>query len=812
MSLNARAVRHAVYWFFVAVAVVAFAAYGTLSTVVWAPLAPMAVPIGVALVLALAAGPWLKVRPATVVALLVILGLTYFWGVGALASILLLVAAAYALGSLLMPERMPGHVALSVTVGLVLVSTLLGWLLPFPVHTRLTYLALLVLPVVLRRRRLAAACAEAGRRWSGEVDVAPWAALATVLVVAFASTVAWLPTVGYDSLAYHTALPTQLMHQGYYQMAAATNIWALSPWASDVIQASVWMLAGGDARGLVDAMWMALALSLIWQMARHLQVPVARRWLACALYASTPIIASTLLGMETEGPTAALVAAAGLVVAVADREGLRGMLLTGVLMGGLMALKVSNVLFVGPLGLWFLWRWRGQLRWRRVAVTVAVALAIALPSYAYAYVLTGNPFLPLFNKWFGSPFFPPVNFHDTRWDHGSLLTALWGMVFDSRHYIEGGKGALSFYPVALLGGLLLALYDRRARPLALVGLLGFVLPVTQIHYLRYPAPALAWLIPAMLAGVPADDDGRMRAPARLAGAAAWLLVGVGMLFVPKITWILQHDGIGRLMTEGTGGVVSRFAAGREIEQFINARYGDDARAVIIDPADAFNGLLDGRGFVTNYYDPVLSEAAAKAAKLDTAAGWERVLRKAGASLAVTRNGSVSPALGEALVAQRGEPVRQFGDETLWELRPGVSQGPGVRGGAKFAAQLQPLPAGTATALLDARARFRCNPARARFGHIVVGWTVSRQHGPPLTRYAWRHCPATGVAAVSLHRRVANDVSAVSLDVQSDNGADMGLQLIRARAVLRNDLRRQRDLARTLWPARWKSSDVNGGRR
>src|SRR6185312_5281812 len=234
--------------------------------------------------------------------------------------------------------------------GLALLCGIDGWLLPFFVHFRAVYVVALLIVVFSRWRAIVPMLRALPERWSGAVAAAPGTAVFALLAIGAVSTYAWLPTLDYDSLAYHLNLPSQLVAHGYYQMNAATNVWALSPWAADVLQAIAWVMGGVEARGVVDVLWAGMSLVLIWSLCEELGLHGRLRWLAVALYASVPMIAATLGSMQTEGPTAAVLAALALVIQHARVPGRRDVLLAAALFGLLLALKVSNLMFAGPLG------------------------------------------------------------------------------------------------------------------------------------------------------------------------------------------------------------------------------------------------------------------------------------------------------------------------------------------------------------------------------------------------------------------------------------------------------------------------------
>ena len=87
-------------------------------------------------------------------------------------------------------------------------------------------------------------------------------------LLGLASTGCWLPTLQVDDLGYHLRLPWELMEQGRYAMDPETHMWALAPWLGDVLQSFPQVIAGEEARGPVNALWILLTASASGSWAR----------------------------------------------------------------------------------------------------------------------------------------------------------------------------------------------------------------------------------------------------------------------------------------------------------------------------------------------------------------------------------------------------------------------------------------------------------------------------------------------------------------------------------------------------------------
>src|SRR5690606_19299387 len=71
--------------------------------------------------------------------------------------------------------------------------------------------------------------------WEAARGAAPRAAFLATLVLFLASTGTWVPTMQYDDIAYHLGLPHQLQATGAYALDPTHHVWALAPWAGDVL-------------------------------------------------------------------------------------------------------------------------------------------------------------------------------------------------------------------------------------------------------------------------------------------------------------------------------------------------------------------------------------------------------------------------------------------------------------------------------------------------------------------------------------------------------------------------------------------------
>jgi hypothetical protein len=143
---------------------------------------------------------------------------------------------------------------------------------------------------------------------------------------------------------------------------------------------------------------------------------------------------------------------------------------------------------------------------RHVGRALVLIAAAVLPVLVHNYIITGNPVFPFYNHLLRSPYFPPVDFVDGRWNRPLQFGSLFEMTFHGRRYAENidyslGLSYFVFLPLIPLAFVFAQRGQRRIiSVLALVTLLGVIAQFKlSIPYLRYFAGLL--LPAACLVGV-----------------------------------------------------------------------------------------------------------------------------------------------------------------------------------------------------------------------------------------------------------------------------------------------------------------------
>ena len=587
--------------------------------------------------------------------------LVFFTGVAPVAASLLLAAAALAVGSLFVASRGPAGMLIALPAGLALIGGCLGWLLPLGVHHRVAYLVTTILACAWRWRVLLVTATMLRRAWRDAVDAAPPHAAVAVLVVGIALTGAWLPTMQSDDLAYHLGLPTQLQRNGFYAMDPALQIWALAPWLGDVVQGIAQVLAGSEARGAVDSLWLLAAAASLGRLTMELRADARLGWQVVAVFASMPLLAGLAGGMQTELPAIALMAAFALLVLHDKGNDDRSFYLGAILIGGLFGLKFGQAISALAMLIWACARIRAGVGAKTAVVGLGIFLLVAGSSYFYAWRVSGNPMLPLFNNVFQSPVMPAHQLHDARWQAGFSALLPWLITFDTPLYANGEPGGYGFVLIAYAGAWAWALYCRETRAYALMASAVLLLPLLPMQYARYAFPGLVLLLPVLtIAGSAAVGISHF-------SILAYVLCVLNLAFQANGPWPLATVARKRLLTNfGDAEVVlQRFAPERLLIAELRKRDPSDSIVLSLDRQAPFVAELAGRGRTVSWYAPSLDAAAIVADADGGGASWRRLIDDTGARWLLLHADRLSPAQRAALVTSDAERVRAIDNAELW---------------------------------------------------------------------------------------------------------------------------------------------------
>ena len=602
---------------------------------------------------------------AMALALAWLVGLVVFAGPMPVLAVALLAAAAMALGSLLLP----GPIALP--LGLSLISGLLGWLLPLQIHYRAVYAVACIGLIAWRRAEIIATCRSLSLRFEDAARESPRAATAAMLLLGLASTGAWLPTMQYDDVVYHLGLPWQLQETARYLPDPIAQVWALAPWAGDVLQGVAQVLAGDEARGALNALWLTMAAGVAFALAAVLggdttPANMTRRWWSVAMLASLPLSMALAGGMQTELPAMALLPALALLAlrtpadAGTAAAAWRTMLAGAVLFGVLCGLKAMHAAVALPVLAWAGWRHRHGIPWRWLPVALLLAVLVGGSSYSNAWLITGNPVLPLMNSWFRSPYFAPRDFGDARWHGGLDADVLWHISFDTERYLEAFDGGFGFALIALLGVWLLALRDVRTRGLAGVASIALLLPLLPMQYARYLQPSLALLLPALVIAYPAVKRGT---------AAFWALCVLNMAFATNSSWVLRIGALKHVVRHPGRDTpaLQRYLPERELAKQLRQSGNRDGAVLVLPGSNLALAELGARGRNMLWYSPRWQVEAARVEADSSGVAWARLLHDNQIRHVILRPELLTPPQAAGLALSGAQLVQTTGSAQWWRI-------------------------------------------------------------------------------------------------------------------------------------------------
>ncbi len=606
---------------------------------------------------------WAHWQAATAFAAIWVALLTLYVGPLPVLATALLGAAAWSIGDGLLPRDTPSRAPIAVVLGLLLIGMAAGWFVSLPVHFRWTWLPLLGLPVLARRRALGKALVGMSRDWDGAVGAAPRAAGAAVMLLGLASVACWVPAMQADDLAYHLALPSMMLTQGAYSPDADVQKWAFAPWAGDVLHGIAFVLSGRETFGALNALWIVLCGALIGgPLGTVMGASALERWTAVALFAAFPPLVWMAAGLQTELPaTAVLLAFASLALAPTTPGMLQRAWLPGsMLFAGFFALKLVHGLAALPMLAFALWRYRNA-RWPRIALPAAAVAMLGTSSYVQSWVATGNPVLPLLNDVFASPYAPLAPYSDGRWLTGLGPDLVWRLTFETATFVEGWNGGLGFGLVAL--GALWAYRTTRGPGAAAIiaASFVFVLPMIPMQYARYAWPGVVLLMTLLVYG----SERTMGRRPFVALFLALCLLNLG--YQANSSWIHHSAAVKRTIRSvgDPDAVLPYYVPERLLLRRIGHQPGD--RVLASDPLRNVIGELGARGRTVSPHDPSLAAESSAANADPSGERWAALLQKEGIRWVLVSRATAPTALRAGLRKTEATLTDELNSQELWRL-------------------------------------------------------------------------------------------------------------------------------------------------
>ncbi|MEE8410394.1 MAG: hypothetical protein V3T05_12365 [Myxococcota bacterium] len=450
----------------------------------------------------------------------------------------------------------------------------------------------------------------------------PWTRIqvAEVMVVLFGVVplilVLLQPTVFYDALTYHLALPKQYLAAGS-TAPLPWHAYSYFPSYGEMLFTLGFSVGGQGAAQLLNALhWLVMVL-LLRQLATDIAGQVAGAFtLVVAVLTPLPWIASAIVGIDTllMGTTAAMLwAMLGIIRAIDadDAVALRRNLIAWACFCGFAAgLKYTSLLYVVAVAVAVLlpvgWRARRLIGCRSGLLALGTFVAVAGGWTLRNLITAGNPLYP--SAVFGASL-PGLalsalraDAHAVSWSGSigssvlAIITLPWRALFAAPAELELQYGAAAFVGGLLYVGIILLWMSRpNHRGLRLVGrfaLGSLVAWALTFHMARFAVPALAAAV--VLAGVGIAEA--WERPKFLRAVAASTLIALGILNGSVIWRTAGNMSLGfAMLVEGAtaDAYLNRRARDRPIEvgaypiiASMNRTLPDDARVLFIGEASS----------------------------------------------------------------------------------------------------------------------------------------------------------------------------------------------------------------------------------
>ena len=223
------------------------------------------------------------------------------------------------------------------------------------------------------------------------------------IVVLYQFLAAMGPTLFYDSLVYHLALPDLYLRAG---AIVPTPMNALSGIPSGIEMLYLWMLPLGGLGSPCQVLHLSLgvlASLAIVSIGKRLGHAAAGVW-AAAIFLSSPMVLFEMGRPGVELGTSFYLALALLALIVYNRrQDDRGLFLIGIFSGLVLGTKYQNVILLPAVAGYLLQRFGWRDGWRPTVKVWLVAVALAMPWGLKNIVYYRNPVYPFL----GGTLFPP---------------------------------------------------------------------------------------------------------------------------------------------------------------------------------------------------------------------------------------------------------------------------------------------------------------------------------------------------------------------------------------------------------------------
>jgi hypothetical protein len=492
----------------------------------------------------------------------------------------------------------------------------------------------------------------------------------------FAAQVA-LPERGFDALAMHLLVPSQILTFGKWDLDPNQYAFAVMPVTVDYVYTYAYLLGGEMAARLFNLLVLFGILAQIAGMVRQYHGRTVAG-LAVLLFLAIPTALNVTASLFIENTVALLTITAVRLLLQQNSENYR-FALSGlaIVLGALCAAKLHGVVIAVPLfalavlGQDYGLTDRGNRRQIFVLASVCVALG-SLP-YMVALIKTGNPIFPLQNAYFQSPYWPLVNFEDKRWTGHWSLFLIYRMTFMTTSYLEARPGAMGFAFVALLapGAMAGLMRPQRQIVACLVCTVLFgVIVTSQSQYVRYLYPVFPLMVVICAYGI--GQLSVVKVWRRAIQIATVSVAALGIFMLPSGGGTLEQANLAAVFSPEQRTVMLRTQVPhRLVNAAINA-IGAKPRVVYATVAP-YGAFLDGTPIYVEWYNTALWMALDKAKATEDV---NLIIANLNADFIVT-DAAINPdhymaarhAKVVAFAQAHGDRVATIGGLYVYKLRP-----------------------------------------------------------------------------------------------------------------------------------------------
>lgn len=514
----------------------------------------------------------------------------------------------------------------SLIVGLALYLAVFGILIHYPVNSQTLYFTVLAAPMLVLFRtgliapyqRIFVRIIHASSKSLARLPF--WSLTVSVVLLGNIARFTMFPTVGFDDNALHLRMWTELANNRENDFDVVSQIWAVAPFAVDLLHSIVSLLAGSDARSALNLAFLFLLLRQVWLITGYLVPAVTDRLLLLMLFVSTPILANLLTTLQTE-LFLALLATSGVKLALEKNKAICGSQTAAIL--SVVAMCCATKLPGAVLGLTILLAYAPKLAncplgkiWQRnatslfgLAAFILMVFFIAVHSYMVAWWITGNPVFPLYNGFFNSPYFWKTNFVDSRYIKGFGFSSYWNIFFKTSQHFESRDFVAGFQYLLLLPMAMILLCQHTSRFKAwflLAPTIGFgLIMFSATQYWRYLFPVLP-LAAVVIGSITSNSTlSGKTGPLLLVRGVIFTYVLINFYFLPGVSGLFLIPPQHAYTEAGRQLLTERLAPEKMLTGYLNQ--WNSGMRVQYDFDSPFGATLFGQPVYVNWYSPTRAD-------------------------------------------------------------------------------------------------------------------------------------------------------------------------------------------------------------